>query len=353
MKPTDQTLMQQMQISLADIERRKQLLGLVEQELIGLARVRSLIEPQLDHMIAEFYDFQTSVPEINTLIGDADTLSRLKIAQHQYILDLFSGCFDSVYVNNRLRIGLVHKRIGVEPRFYLAAMHHLKTHLFDFLRLTIRDQNWLDRTLCSLEKLFMFDMTLIFETYVWSLMNEVNSSKDKLQEYAVALGVHAQEMENLSRIDPLTGLLNVRHLMPILNEILYRSQQQRHPLTVVFIDINDFKKLNDEHGHLYGDHVIQAVAEALKNHAREEDFCFRYGGDEFLVILPNCTEQSAQDSFIPRVLSNLNDLTNPVTLSVGVHQTDEKIGYIDSARLIAIADNKMYEVKKSFKLQRQ
>ena len=95
MKPTDQTLMQQMQISLADIERRKQLLGLIESELLGLARVRSLIEPQLEHMIAEFYDFQTSVPEINSLIGDADTLSRLKVAQHQYILDLFSGCFDS------------------------------------------------------------------------------------------------------------------------------------------------------------------------------------------------------------------------------------------------------------------
>ena len=121
---------------------------------------------------------------------------------------------------------------------------------------------------------------------------------------------------------------------------------------MVFIDINDFKKLNDEYGHLYGDHVIQAVAESLKKFARDEDYCFRYGGDEFLVILPNCTEQSAQESFIPRVLGHLGHLKNPVTLSVGVHQSDEKIGYMDSARLIAIADNKMYEVKKSLKLQR-
>ncbi|ANF80844.1 diguanylate cyclase [Acinetobacter sp. NCu2D-2] len=350
MKPTDQTLMQQMQISLLDIERRKQLLGLDETELLALSRVRSIVEPELEHMIAKFYDFQTSVPEINTLIGDADTLARLKVAQHQYILDLFSGCYDSIYVNTRLRIGVVYKRIGVEPQFYLAAMHHLKTHLFDFIKTTITERHLLRQTLNSLEKLFMFDMTLIFETYVWSLMNKVNSSKDKLQEYAMALGVHAQEMEKLSSIDPLTGLLNVRNLMVILNEVLYRSQQQRQPLTVVFIDINDFKKLNDEFGHLYGDEVIQAVAQALKKYAREEDYCFRYGGDEFLVILPNCTEQSAQESFIPRVMSQIEHLKNPVTLSVGVHQTDEKTGYLDGARLIATADNKMYQIKKSQKI---
>lgn len=353
MKPTDQTLMQQMQISIVDIERRKQLLGLTEPELFGLARVRDLIRPELEHLIEEFYDFQTSVPEITTLIGDVDTLKRLKIAQYQYILDLFSGCYDSSYVNNRLRIGLVHKRIGVEPRFYLAAMHHLKTHLFAYIRSVLTDKTWAEQTLCSLEKLFMFDVTLIFETYVWGLMNEVNSSKDKLQQYASAVSAHAQEMEKLSQIDPLTGLLNVRHLTPILDEILYRAQQQRHPITVVFIDINDFKKINDQYGHLYGDQIIQAVATTLKQHARDEDYCFRYGGDEFLVVLPNCTEKGAYESFIPRVLTQLNTLEKPISLSVGSYQTDEKKGYMDSASLIGSADDNMYEVKKHFKSQQQ
>lgn len=352
MNLTDQSLMQQMQISIIDIERRKQLLGLMTHELNELARVRHLIEPDLDHMIKEFYDFQTSIPEINSIIGDADTLKRLKVAQHQYILDLFSGCYDSNYVNNRLRIGLVHKRIGVEPRFYLSALHHLKTRLFNYLRSKIEDEVWTAEILISLEKLFMFDMTLVFETYVWGLISEVNSSKHKLQEYASALGAHAQEMENLSRIDPLTGLLNVRHLLPILNEVVYRAQQQLHPLTVVFIDINDFKKLNDEYGHMYGDEVIQAVATALKHYAREEDYCFRYGGDEFLVVLPNCTEDSAQNSFIPRVLDHLTVLQNQVSLSIGLHQIDGKTGYVDSSTLIRAADSKMYEVKKHFKLLR-
>lgn len=349
MNLTDRSLMQQMQISIIDIERRKQLLGLMTPELKELERVRVLIEPGLDHMIDEFYIFQTSIPEINSIIGDSDTLKRLKVVQHQYILDLFSGYYDSHYVNNRLRIGLVHKRIGVEPRFYLAALHHLKVRLFSYIQVCLDDQKWTDKVVISLEKLFMFDMTLVFETYVWSLVNEVKSSKDKLQEYANALGAHAQEMEGLSRIDPLTGLLNVRDLMPLLNEVIYRAQQELQPLTVVFIDINDFKKMNDEYGHMFGDQVIQAVATALKHYARDEDYCFRYGGDEFLVVLPNCTEDSAQSSFIPRVLDHLTVLQNEVRLSIGLHQIDSKSGYIDSSSLIREADCKMYEVKKKSK----
>jgi len=352
MKPTDQTLMQQMHISIIDIERRKQLLGLTEQDLTGLTRVRDVIRPELEVLIEDFYDFQTSVPEIASLIGDADTLKRLKTAQFQYILDLFSCCYDSNYVNNRLRIGLVHKRIGVEPRFYLAAMHHLKTHLFEYIRSAIQDQASVEQIVCSLEKLFMFDVTLIFETYVWGLMNEVNSSKDKLQQYASALGVHAQEMENLSKIDPLTGLLNVRQLMPILNDILSSAQRQQAPITVVFIDINDFKKINDQFGHLFGDKIIQAVASALRQYARDEDYCFRYGGDEFLVIMPNCTEDNVKDCFIPRVLNHLMSLDQPISLSVGSYQTDAQTGYMDSASLIGSADCKMYEVKKHLKLQK-
>lgn len=349
MKTTDQTLMQQMQISLKDIERRKEILGLSEDELSELLDVREKIIFKLDQMVTEFYDEQIAIPEVNSLIGDNDTLKRLKIAQYQYVLELFSGNYDSTYVNNRLRIGIVHKRIGVEPRLYLAALHHLKVHIFDLIDQTITETLLAKRVQNTLEKLYTFDITLVMETYIWSLMNEVNNSKDKLQKYTSELGLHAQKMENLSRIDPLTGLFNVRHLMPMLNEILYRSQQQRHPITVVFIDINDFKKMNDQYGHLYGDFVIKSVASALKKYARDEDYCFRYGGDEFLVILPDCTESDALVSFIPRVEAQLKQLDIPVSLSIGIHQNDEHTGYLDSYNLIRCADHKMYEVKKTIK----
>ena len=350
---TDQTLMQQMQISLLDVEQRKHILGLSADELAELLDVREKIVSGLDEMVSKFYDEQIAIPEVSSLIGDTDTLKRLKSAQHQYVLELFSGQYDSTYVNNRLRIGLVHKRIGVEPRLYLAALYHLKMHIFDLVYETVTDTALAKRVQNTLEKLYIFDITLVMETYVWSLLNEINNSKKKLQEYAVSLELHAQQMETLSQIDPLTGLFNVRSLLPILNSILSKAQQQNFPLTVVFIDINDFKKMNDQYGHLYGDHVIQSVAKALKKYAREEDYCFRYGGDEFLVILPNCTESDAIESFTPRVEWQLKQLDIPVSLSIGIQQTDQKTGYLDSYSLIRCADHKMYEVKKNHKMIKQ
>lgn len=349
MKATNQTLMHQMHISMQDIERRKQLLGLTDQELAELASIGGIVAPILDTMVDEFYENQTSIPEIATLIGDLDTLKRLQRAQHQYLLDLFSGRYDSAYVNNRLRIGLVHKRIGVEPKLYLSAVHTLKTMLFSLIRRTFNDVEQCHGIVNTLEKLFMFDTTLVVETYVWSLISEVKVSREKMEQYAHTLEFRAQEMEELSQRDPLTGLLNVRHLSSMLTSILYTAQRNLDPVTVVFIDINDFKKINDEQGHPKGDQVLQTVAEAIKSVARLDDHCFRYGGDEFCLVLPGCTELHVQSSFIPRLLETVEEMESGLSLSIGVRQTDHISGYIDAMTLVQQADAEMYLVKKQYK----
>ncbi len=354
MKATNQTLMHQMHISMQDIERRKQLLGLTDLELAELASIGGIVAPILDSMVDEFYENQTSIPEIATLIGDLDTLKRLQRAQHQYLLDLFSGRYDSAYVNNRLRIGLVHKRIGVEPKLYLSAVHTLKTMLFRLIQRSFNDTEQYQRIINTLEKLFMFDTTLVVETYVWSLINEVKISREKMEQYAHALEFRAQEMEELSQRDPLTGLLNVRHLSTLLTSILYTAQRNHEPVTVVFIDINDFKKINDEQGHPRGDQVLQTVAAAIKLVARLDDHCFRYGGDEFCLVLPGCSEKHVAGSFIPRLLEAVAEMEAGLSLSIGLCQTDHQQGYVDAMSLVQQADAKMYQEKKNYKhLQEQ
>ena len=126
MKRTDLTLLEQMRISEIDITRRKELIGFTDQDIKNLINTKALIEEKIDDIVDEFYGIQTAIDEISLLIGDADTLERLQAAQKQYVLDLFNGFYDMEYVNNRLRIGMVHKRIGVEPRLYLSAVVTLK-----------------------------------------------------------------------------------------------------------------------------------------------------------------------------------------------------------------------------------
>ncbi|WP_019385833.1 diguanylate cyclase domain-containing protein [Acinetobacter venetianus] len=351
MKPTDQTLMKQMHISSEEIEYRKSLLSLTNKELMSLVQLGIMLAPLLDQVVIEFYQQQTSVVEIATLIGDVDTLSRLQRAQRQYVTELFSGSYDANYVNNRLRIGLVHKRIGVEPKLYLSAIYHLKTRLMSLVYEQLGDTEQFHEVSCTLEKLFMFDISLVVETYVWSLVSELKTSKEKIEQYANVLEDRAQQMEALSQTDALTGLLNVRHLNSILNATICAAEHALEPVTVVFIDINDFKVINDSFGHPRGDQILKIVADGIRFVARLDDHCFRCGGDEFCIIFPRCTELQATESFVPRLLQYIQQIEPTITLSIGIKQTDHVEGYLEAAALLHEADARMYQAKKQLKVK--
>jgi hypothetical protein len=187
MKKTDQTLLEQMQITDKEIARRKQLVRLGTEEVQLLLNSKPVIEEEIDRIVEEFYQVQTSDEEISLLIGDADTLRRLHVAQRQYVIDLFSGRTDIEYVNNRLRIGLVHKRIGVEPKLYLSAMRTLKEIVCKALERRIADPETLAKTCEALDKQLYFDTTLVFDTYTRSLISEIEMAKDRVEVYAAGL----------------------------------------------------------------------------------------------------------------------------------------------------------------------
>ena len=196
-KHKEQTLIEQMveQMGMADseIRRRKALLLLGIEEAALLANCRAFIELQIEDIVAEFYRIQMSDPEISGLIGDADTLRRLHAAQRNYVIDLFSGSTDQKYVNNRLRIGIVHKQIGVEPKLYLAAVKTLKDILFKALARSVADSATLEKTCQALDKLLYFDMTLVFDTYTRSLVNEIEAEKERVEIYAASLELQVAE----------------------------------------------------------------------------------------------------------------------------------------------------------------
>lgn len=355
MRQTDQTLLEQMRITELDVASRMELLSFTQEDVKLLKGFRSTMESKVDSLVDRFYQIQTGIEEIALVIGDADTLFRLRTAQRRYLLDLFSGLYDLEYVNNRLRIGLVHKRIGVEPKLYLSAISTLKSLLTDVIQELRAENNEYRAILGALDKLFMFDITLVFETYIRSLVAEIEISKEKSERYASALEEkvkqRTEELEILARIDSLTGLHNVRHLHEVLTRTLRSAQRRSEPVSVVYIDINDFKMINDSHGHSRGDEVLRAVSNAIKTVSRMEDSCFRYGGDEFCVILPNCTEEQARERHLYRLQEVLNDQLIGITLSIGIAQAGP-IEYEEADALIHLADDRMYAHKKAIKASR-
>ena len=166
MKKTDQSLLEQMRITDFEISSRKALFSILDTDEIALKGVKPYIEARISALVDQFYDMQTAVPEIALLIGDSETLGRLCSAQIRYVMDLFSGYYDMEYVNNRLRIGLVHKRIGVEPKLYLTAVQTLMKLLFQLIQEIIPDADEKLRVTEALQKLIMFDISLVFDTYI-------------------------------------------------------------------------------------------------------------------------------------------------------------------------------------------
>lgn len=349
---TDETLIQQMRINELELEHRKALYTFSEIDREALLAFQPLIDERIDSLVEQFYRQQTSIPEIALLIGDADTLSRLRSAQRRYILDLFSGRYDLDYVNNRLRIGLVHKRIGVEPKLYLAAVHSLKQLLRESIHAALTSTTVRDITLNALDKLMQIDVTFIFETYIRSLLSEIEVAKDRAERFGrdMEKKVHERtlELQQIARTDPMTGLLNVRHLGEIVSRDLRAAERRHEPVSVVYIDVDNFKAINDTRGHQKGDEVLRLIGTIIKSVTRVEDSCFRYGGDEFCVFLINCDAANAQRSFVGKLNDRIAQTGLEFTLSAGVAQTGP-VDYIDAFELIHRADQNMYAAKQQKK----
>ncbi len=147
---------------------------------------------------------------------------------------------------------------------------------------------------------------------------------------------YMKKLENLARIDMLTGVSNRRDFNDNLEKEMERSQRQGTSLALLILDVDDFKKINDTYGHQEGDRVLKAVADVLKNKVRKVDFISRYGGDEFVVLMPN-TDLKGAEIIKKRILS-----TVPYPVSIGIHAArPEKLSV-----LLKKADQDLYEQKK-------
>lgn len=350
------SLLEQMHIDELEIQRRKELIGLTSADEELLARLSPLIDGRLDEIVGEFYRQQTSIEEIALIIGDSDTLARLHEAQKRYVTGLFSGFYDQDYVNYRLRIGLVHKRIGVEPKYYLAAVSTLRSIIRRVLKETIANEQVQSNALDALDKLFFFDIEFIFDTYIRSLLSEIEAARDKAEQYAAILeervAERTRELERLSRSDPLTGLLNMRAFREELRHELSRIHRYPEHLTLIYFDVDDFKQINDSQGHHQGDEVLRTIGRLLLEIKREPDLVARYGGDEFCVALPDTDLEGAQ-KFAQRLEYEFKLVPGQHTLSIGIAQAglEHADGDVDS--LLREADKNMYEVKERRHLERQ
>jgi diguanylate cyclase (GGDEF)-like protein/PAS domain S-box-containing protein len=171
----------------------------------------------------------------------------------------------------------------------------------------------------------------------------------RLTEQAEQLAEQSQFLERLATIDELTGLYNRRGLSMIGEQMLYEARANGSSLSILFIDLDGLKEINDRYGHRAGDEALKAVGKALRETARESDLAARVGGDEFCLLIPQASEAGsvALAGRIETTLSNLGGsehLPYQLSVSVGTVAVDPRApGSLDD--LLTRADEAMYQSK--------
>ena len=261
------------------------------------------------------------------------TLSLLLDSQHLALLVAFS--FVSLFTLVMLALGLLAVRSGHKPAryFLLAAVTAMVGAAITALAVwgLIPTSVWTYR---AVDIGMLLDATLLALALTYQF--RVGQDQRLLAE-------------RLARLDPLTGMNNRRAFTDATRPIWNISLRRQHPLSVVLLDIDCFKRINDTHGHAYGDQVLTAVARTLKTTIRSQDIAARWGGEEFILLLPETGLEEAA-ALAERLRLAIEGIRLPcdediitVTASFGVAERRTEHATLDS--LISTADKYLYQSK--------
>ncbi|MFT4994603.1 MAG: diguanylate cyclase (GGDEF)-like protein [Paraglaciecola sp.] len=188
------------------------------------------------------------------------------------------------------------------------------------------------------------------ELVFWSFLNATNRNKlyDELIEAREALSTQANELKQLSITDELTGLFNRRELNRRVIIEIERSKRFSAPLSLLIIDIDHFKKINDCFGHDQGDIVLTQLSQVLKFEVRKVDLTTRIGGEEFAILMPN-TDRIQAATFAKRLHTAINSassMARSITVSIGISDLSQTP---DNSfdKLFKNADDALYQAKNS------
>ena len=170
---------------------------------------------------------------------------------------------------------------------------------------------------------------------------EISEKNNELHDMKRRLEKTNKLLERQAETDSLTGLLNHRKMRTTVENEIARAERYGTPLTMIMIDLDNFKFVNDSYGHLKGDEVLSEIGRIIKSSIRKNDFAFRYGGEEFLVLLPLADLDKATEVYSRLKESFREELEITVSFSAGAREWNGE----SADKYIAVVDKLLYEAK--------
>ncbi len=334
---------QQYGFSTHGIRQRLDLVALSSQDLpAGQELHDATIRPRLDDIVEAFYAEMLRHEPIRVFLDNPTLIASLKQTQKKYLLTLGLKFNEPDYFEERLRVGLAHARMRIPLNLYICAYRTMSQAIEDVLpEATRSDPMAYARAVEFLRKITTLDMSLAIDTYHLSRVSALENSLETLKE-------EENHLRHLAETDPLTGLANRAMLEHSLADALAALQNDSQMLGVLMADLDHFKRINDNHGHLVGDGVLREVAARLRSAVRDVDVVGRYGGEEFMVVLTNASFDMACEiaerirSRVAGTPINVHGTTVAITISLGLAVAEAG----DTAlTLTRRADDALYQAK--------
>lgn len=180
-------------------------------------------------------------------------------------------------------------------------------------------------------------------------LNYIEELRDQYEELLAQKRKLLVELEKKALYDPLTGLFNRHALIGfIAKEIERIKREKEEKLFIIFLDLDNFKQVNDLYGHKKGDIVLKQVAQLLKKHFRKYDIVARFGGDEFMVVVRN-REKGEVENILRKLQERIEKIFKNFKISVSYGITVTPDDGTDLDKLITLADKRMYKMKEKKK----
>ena len=311
----------------ADLKRMLTYFDIKQKDIDTLRNTFSIVKEIPDSIFDEFFNHLLKFPETSAILRKKENqIEHLKTKTKECLKNILKADFDMNYVKEKLTIGMIHYKMGVKEDYYIGAYSEASRSINLYAESFLDCQQRIDFA-NSLTKIILLDINLTLKFYF----------------YVKAEG--ERYFKNLSEKDYLTGLYNREKFEQIAERIIYEAKRYGRKFSLIMFDIDNFKSVNDTFGHDTGDMLLKEIAAIVGAQLRKSDYFIRWGGDEFIIILPETDIGSACNAAekIRKFVENHKfSIANHTTISLGAVQYTAEENY---RSLFKRLDNALYMSK--------